>query len=500
MNFDALINETEALLRSGNREQARAKLLAIKGETPPRSKVVSLAALARRTGMLELALQIMNPIIRPKTKLDTPATPEEVASYGLILLGFGAIQECRTILRSSDQKNPDVLMAQAFAAIKTWDYTLAMTYLNSYIESPRPSDYLKMVAKVNLAASQIATGEEEQLEAGNRLVNEILRETEKQGWSVLNSNAVELSIQIAVQKKDWAKCDNLLRDADLKTESSGPHFKLFVQKWRAIAELMRTDSIENGLGKLRTVRQAARDLGHWETMRDCDFHEAIATKNSLLAQYVYFGTPFQSYQKRLREATSSWLVLPEIYDYRFTVSNDSSECRTFQLVNGSERGNPNIQLPIGKSLHLALQILVSDFYRPFSIGTLFSNVFPNEHFNPSASPKRVSFIIHRLRTWFEESSIPLDIVSNRDGYRLIANGDYCFEISSIASASSNLNQSMLDRLKAHVRTSRQAELSVHEVASALEISERSARYFLKWATEENLALRTGTGRSIRYRF
>ncbi len=504
MNLEVLHQEIETALRTGKRDLARHALLKVKGKSLPRSKAKLFATLARRAGLLPLALQIMTPIVRPKTKLDVAASAEEIATYSLVLLGLGAVQECNSLLKSVDQNNPDIILASAFACIKTWDYVQAIVFLEKYIASATPSPYAKMIAKVNLAASQIATG---QLTNGKILLREILEVTTKEGWLQLNTNALELSIQTAVQEGDWTGCDQILRETARQTDTNPGQVDstLFLLKWEAIADVMRNKAKQESLLQLRSVRKKAEVMNHWETVRDCDFHEALALQDTALALRVYFGTPFPSYRKRLRDATAGWLTIPNSYQLQFRNSIASHNLgepigkRVFQLSSGREIGNEAIALPVGKSLHQALWTLASDSYRPFSVGTLYSEIFKAEHFNPSSSPRRVAFLIHRLRNWFDEHGIPLDVVSNRDGYRLSSTGEYTLELSETKSEVVHPNQISFERLQMIALQSQKSELSIHDIAIAIESSERGARYFLKWAIEHGKLVRTGRGRSIRYK-
>jgi Fic family protein len=107
--------------------------------------------------------------------------------------------------------------------------------------------------------------------------------------------------------------------------------------------------------------------------------------------------------------------------------------------------------------------------------------------------------VHRLRNWFEENSVPLDIVSNRDGYRLLATAPYTLELASHVASGSTSNPSQFERLQAYLKANNAEDFTAREIAAALDTSERSARYFLKWAVENSLLTRTGSGRQIRYR-
>lgn len=494
LNFENVKQEAETLIRAGDREKARSILLRLKGTAVPRQRSAELATLCRRAGLHALALQIMLPIIRPKVTLDIPATDEEKSVYAVILLGLGAPAEAQEILEGASNDNPDVLLSLAFTHINRWDYHSAIPILKKYLKTVGLSPYAITVAKVNLAASYVATFNPRE---GKPLLQEILSITSENGWALLRKNAFELSSQFAIQEKNWAEAERLLHSASEGSEAGFNLDDFFVQKWQAISLILRDGATQEAVEKIQQLRLAAQKINHWETIRDCDHHLAIAQKDEALALKVYFGTPHARFRERLLSSTKDWLSVPEHYTWRMTES--ASAPRVFDIRDGQEVDG-QASLKVGKNLHSALKALISDFYRPFLIGSLHSAVFPGEFFNPDTGPKRISFLVHRMRSWFEENSIPLDINVSRDGYRLIAEGDYAFRIYSELSEKTDSGTAHYVVMLSKLRTVFGLEkFSAVKVADALDISERSARYFVKWALENRKMTRIGTGRATLYK-
>lgn len=493
MTIDQILTAAENKMRNGERKDARRLLLLLKShvkdQTLARAKRSPAASLARRAGLFALAMQIMAPIVRPKTPIAPPPTPEELATYGLILLGLGAHEECDHVLETASPTHPEVLIAKAFSKIRTWNYREAIGYLRAYAQDQNLTAYQKMIASVNLAASHVALGE---LTEGRALLTNILPETKREGWSLLHRNGLELLAQTAVQE------DRLKEAEEILAQMTGTEDDLFVQKWLTIAHLRTHPSSLNSQEAAQALKARATKLNHWETVRDCDYHLALARKDRDLMLKVFFGTPHLSYRDRIRRTTSDWLEIPKLH--AMTLSGVTAPDRVFDLQAATELGQSDIRLPKERVLHKALRALTSDLYRPFMVGSLHAFAYPGEHFNYTSSPQRVAFLIHRLRAWLDESSIPLDILNDRDGYRLAAGEPYGFQFHDVSARNEptrfQLYYGWLDNLE-HLRGQ---DFSTHDVANHLKIADRTARYFLRWATEENLLQRHGAGRGIRYKF
>lgn len=505
MNFEAVTSEFDELIRSGQRELAGRKIKEIKISSIPRAHINSMANLARRTGHINLAWQMIAPIIRPKFPLATPATDIEKATYTIILLALGAIPEAVELLESANPESPEINLAFAFAHISRWDYLAAIPKLRLYLRFEKITLYEKMVAQVNLAASYVASGNTKD---GSPLLQEILEITSQNNWHLLNRNALEISAQLAIQLEKWTDGETLLKQAKHDSDNQFNLDNFFVTKWQAIIALLKNGPTPPALKELSELRDLAIKNKHWETIRDCDFYQAITTKNSELALRLYFGTPFSSYRKRLMHRARDWLTVPAEYEWQALEQHSKLQpaapmpaTKVFNLSLGEELSGTAKVKP-GTALYRALAAMTSDFYRPFSVGSLHSLVFPKEHFNPDSSPRRVSFLIQRLRGWFKENYLPLNIVSEVDGFKLQATEPFTFilEKSGPVKVEKTSEPAQYLALLKKLKTQNAGKaLKTSEISEITKISVRSVRYFLKWALEKNKVLKQGNGRESRYK-
>lgn len=485
--------EVEALIRAGQRDQARELLLKLKGKIIPRARACEMADLARRSGLLQLAMQIMMPIVRPKVPLSPPPSDQEISSYAIILLGFGASLEALELLENGSPQNAEVLLAKAFSYMNRWDYECASVHLREYLQIGSMSQYQQMIARVNLAACLAAMS---RIHEAQVLIDLILRETFDQQWNLLHKNALEIGAQMAIQSRNWSLTETMLLRASEKSEVAFNTDDVFIKKWKAIFQIEKEGPNPILLEEFSQIQAEAHRNGHWETIRDCDYYKALSLKDEKLFLKVYFGTPFRSYRQRIAKRAEGWIDIPLSY-IRQMSSEDS--LRVFDLNSGEENLG-SAKLKPGKSLFNALSTLVADAYRPFMIGSLHAAVFPGEHFNPQSSPRRISFLLHRLRDWFQENQIPLQIEFSKEGYRLKSDGSYAFQLVT-------QSQMPMDQEPAHylvmLQKLKQGWQNIHftaiDVASKLGISERSARYFIRWALEKNKVERLGAGRSTQYK-
>ena len=359
MTLDELKNHAEDLIRQGRREEAQASLNQIHRQPIPRSRLSEFAALARRAGRPDLALSILAPVIRPKIPLETPATEIEISTYALTLLVLGATDEAADRLQAASQSNARIQLAQGYLSINRWDYEAAVHHLRAYLSMEVVPTFETCVAQVNLAASYVALGD---LRNGSPLLQELAAKTKEHEWHQLARNTKELLAQAAIQEHRFEEARALLDSATDNEKFSLTSF--FIEKWKAIA-----DSLERPAGSLDSlakVRHLAVANQHWETVRDCDYYRAVVQKDEPLALHLYFSTPYPSYRKRLAKAVQDWMSFPKSYTLF------ANAPRIFDLMTAEELGATDIQLKPGKTLHRAFNTLVSDGYRPFLVGSLYS--------------------------------------------------------------------------------------------------------------------------------
>ena len=170
-----------------------------------------------------------------------------------------------------------------------------------------------------------------------------------------------------------------------------------------------------GLTELIRFRVDAVGKEHWETVRECDSFRAIVCKDKALLLKVYFGTPYQSYRQRLLKDFGESVVIPESF--------------VWQIGEGSKLGKREYdvfravpELKPGQLKYRLLRTLASDFYRPFRVTHLFSEVYPTDCFRLHGSASRIHEGVKVLRLWLKGHRLPLLISERRGQYQLASTG------------------------------------------------------------------------------
>lgn len=490
IDYKELAATAEDLIRVGRFAEVRKLLVDVKLRRVPREHVLAIANLARRSGQPQKTLEILWPVVGPDRPASVQPTPDEQGEYAVALLALGSYQEAISILEKAIPLAPHLNLYLGFAHMTQWDYVRAIACFERFLELEGHPAYRTLLAQVNLGASLVALGDS----SAWPLLREIVATAKSNGWKLFYKNGLELSAQLACQERNWKNAESFLEKIE---EDAAPNKNdLFVMKWRALIELYSSDGSRKSLERLALARKKAVEIGHWETVRDCDYHKALVTKNKTLFLKVYFGSPFTSYRRRMEDKAKGWIEIPR----RFVWSPDGQKPkRVFDLQNGRELGS-EVALKPGKALHRVLRVLTADFYRPLLLGSIHARVFHDEHFNPESGSLRVHKAVSRLRDWLAANEIPIEIVSSAGGFRLRARGSYGFLISLTEenAPENRLDfQILIDRLKSNWPT---GGFSSTHAAEWLEISERLARDLLRWGVTHGRLKRTGSGRATRYFF
>ena len=309
------------------------------------------------------------------------------------------------------------------------------------------------------------------------------------GWEPFFEVTLELSIQHAVQRRDYSHAHHFL--SLMKTD-------LLIRKWTALLKLYTDlDARTDSLSALRWVKESAVAEGAWEIARDCDYHQALATRDAGLIERLYFATPYSKYRERLLATASSFMrVLPS--EHAFDL--DDTAKRRLDIANARELGSLT-SLKAGQSLHRLLCALTTDLYRPLSAKEIYARIYPDEDAPQETILSRVTNVIHRLRAWFEENRIPISVVLQDGRVRLVWRGPYAF-ILRIKSESRLERNSLQEsaQLRALERLWPQAPFTSKEAAGHLGISIRTAIQVLARACENGRLVRMGRGRSTHYKF
>ncbi len=497
----ALKDQFESAIRLGEVSSVRNEIEKIKSTDIPRHLVFIFGDIARRVRSENWGLRLLRPIVRAEKNLVLSAaiSESELCIYAGLLIKASALQEAQVILL---QLKPTVnaLTFLSQICIMQWNYDESSKYLKKIIAHKETNLYQKATAQINLAAALVML---EKFTQAQKLLSEIIKICEQEKWQLLYGNALEISAQLAVIQGNWDLSRQLLLEAESRAGQHN-HYLIFIEKWRALSHLFQapisSEQAEVAVKKIEALREKAKILRTWETVRDFDYHTALHLKDKNVLFNVYFGTPHLAYKKRIEKSLKQFQIkIPDEYFRKFSPEPSN---RVLDLARGTEESRASFQpLKPGQMLHRLLNILALDFYKPIGIGELFSKLFPGEYFHPDVSHDRVSQAVKLLRKWFSENEIPLDIKVEDSRYSLSENGPYTFKILKNNYSLNDSNdvgfEFSLEKLK---KKWPYQSFSPSQAALELKISASTCRNILIAAAEQNRIFKSGSGRSVRYCF
>jgi tetratricopeptide (TPR) repeat protein len=401
-----VLDELESKIRQGDHSNVREFLRNTSRSEIPDRLIVKLCQLARRIdyakkGIIILRERIMN--LPPQVRPD----PYEVVEYAACMLKLGGITECRKLLSGIEAHSiPDVYKYTAFTYVHQWDYRSALPLLKSYIEHPRVSDYDRLVGSLNFAAALIAV-EEYQQAVG--VLMPLRERAERNGFKLVLGNIYELLAQTQIHMRRFAEANEYVAQAWSILKVAQPRYRIYLEKWRAVAALLQDPKDGSALKNLRRVRLEAIERCEWETIRECDFHESMICQDRAMFLRLYFGTPHQPYREMMLRRDGGRTTIPESYVW------GTSE-QTLDVEFGSVADKQIFKKGLGQ--HRLFSSLVSDFYAPTTVPQLFSLSFENEGFHPETSAPRIYELIRRIKIELNRSKIELPIHPTKGGYKL----------------------------------------------------------------------------------
>lgn len=486
-----LLEQTDHAIKAGQGRVARRILRSSDLNRVPRAHRSKLANIARRADLPNLAVSLLNPLVRPSTrKKGDAATDVEKAEYAAALTSIGAADEAIEVLGEFDSsQTPAALLYHAFALFGSWDYAAAIPLLESYVQSSSLSEYERLVGRVNLAAALVHT---KCLDRAEPMLIELKAFAQKQGHRLLLGNVLEIWAQAAIHAKDWKLAERLLAESRATLASSESLGEFFVKKWEVILSALRSDSLASCQKAFDRLRQEALQWQHWETLRDLDFFTASISRDAHAALHVYAGTPFAAFRSRLLLEIPFSLDIPSSYLWRLGAK--ARPTHQISLIDGRNGDGEQI-LEVGQVMHRLLRLLASDFYRPMRVPTLFSRLFPGEHYHPIHSSMRVHQAMKRLRTWMDRSGLPIAIEEFNGFYSL--KGQRVEIVVPTDSGKETPERLVAQQLKARFPDD---EFGVQDVRQALGTTERTAQRILRELLSQGLVVKVGKGRATSYRF
>jgi tetratricopeptide (TPR) repeat protein len=482
--LEQVILEIDQLIKQGKASEAKRKFLAIDINSVPRSQRVPLAQIARRMNLARQVLKLLSPYVRPVVAGQFVATTEERALYAVGLTRLGAYQEAEKILSDLDSESfPQVLLFRSHICVFNWDYEAAVPLLKGYIRT-LVDPYQLLVAKLNLAAAYFHSGDTARFLP---LCQRLISEAESQKLDLVLGNSLELISQYYISIQNFSLASESLNRAEVMLKDSPSQYSLFVKKWRLILNLLQSHSSLQFIEPLQSLKAEAYKNRDWEVIRECDFYQALATKDTALYQQVFEGTSYLGYRKKMRRFSGLRSIPKKFYPWKVPLklgTNQPPPLR-FDLARGQTSGsisNSFDSLTTLPKLHQLLQVLCRDFYKPVPIGEVFCFLYPDEYYSWDNSPIRILQLVKRLRNWFQGQKIPLSIHLERSNISLIAKAPVEISLNRQRELESSTDL-LWEKLTLMLTTS---SFSSKDVCEYLKISPRSARRLLNWARQRNL--------------
>ena len=476
---EELLHLCEQDIRAGRAQEAARRLSRVNTAKIPRHLRLPLAQLCRRANLISLGAKVLTPVIQAsRESRHHDVSPQEFAEYASLLQRIGAVQEALSTLKAVDaSKTPDAHLFTAFCHFQLWDYEKALPSLEAYVTSDLPA-YWRFVGRVNLAAALVALG---RYDRAMPLIGSDIEYAAKEGYSRLQGNLLELRAQALVMMKDVDSAKRDLESAMSVFGMENTPDQFFVKKWQAILNAAESGSIES----LKTFRAEALSRDDWESVRDADLRMLKIDFEMERFEHLLFGTPFAAYRKR---------ILAEVGRAPSGESFVLGHGPCFDVLTGEVDGKELLNM--GKKSHQLLEILLRDFYRPLRIGSIFAELFPGEYFDIFSSPMRVHSVIKRLRAWFEEHGLPLEISEFGSNYRLVKTGEFSFRVPLERRAIEG-HHAHFEKLRLSYDNGR--SISTSEARELLGMTPTSFKRFASWALESGLIAREGNGRATTYK-
>jgi tetratricopeptide (TPR) repeat protein len=482
-----LLAKLDSLTKQGQRLQVLKELSRLLKAGPARTLRPQLARLANRNHAYVLALRILHPIIREDREKTAEAGSEALNIYATSLMWIGALEEAQDCLHRI-HGSTDALLTEAFVHFARWDYEKSMPLLLKYVNSPATSSYQKLVGQTNLLAALIAVGNLKQAKEVFSTLETELSTTPH--YTLLYGNCLELRSQIEILENSYESALGYLTESEKCLSDQPGRYLLYVNKWRALAQLALNPKDPAVQQSILKVKAEAAHLKNWETLRDCDFHEARLSQNQELLQRILLGTPYQGYHSRVHS----------LFGISVQESKTLSFCPTQAAITPERVGldlNAITETSFLNSTSWPLiQVMTKDIYRPPRMGVVFSGLYKGEYFDPFTSPQRVRNSVFRFNDWALE---------NHCEFRIrIESGDFQLVGPEGLGVRSTQRERQLGGWQAALKVFKlqndSRSFTTADLADVLGITPRNALSIVQKALSSKKIQKLGAGKNSRYIF
>ncbi len=484
---EQIIADLDALTKQGQRLQVLKVLARLLKDGPSQSLRPQLARIANRNQAYVQALRILHPLIRDDREDIAPTTSEALNIYATSLMWIGALEESQQCLERI-KGSTDALLTEAFVYFAQWDYQKSIPVLLKYVGSPQINPYQNLVGRINLLAAYTAIGNIAQ--AKDVFAPLIVELKANPNYKLLYGNCLELRAQIEIIEKSYETALAFLSESQASLDGQPSRYLLYVNKWRAIAQLGLFPGDVSARCDLLGVKNEALKLKNWETIRDCDFHLARLNQDQDGLQRILLGTPYHGYHQRIES----------LFGITMQFSKDLEYCPGNPLEKPDRRGLDLNSISDNSFLNSTswplLQLITKDIYRPPRMGVVFNHLYRGEYFNPFTSPQRVRNSIFRFNEWAENQTCEFRIKISDGEFQLVGPN----QVSILTRQRERPVESWRAALSVFKNKNQSRSFTTADVGKALGITPRSALVILQKALKSRKIQKLGCGKSTRYIF
>lgn len=498
------LNAIDELIRKGNQKEAERLFRQISYRDIKRDILVSYCDTARRLNLASLILKSLKSIYFLDREGVSQATEQEKLYYAIGLSRIGAFSESKKLFSEINHNiTPEVLFYSAQNDMIQWDYTSSEKKLNLYLKRPL-SFYQKLVVQVNLLASNIGGLKFSKAHDTLSILLGVFKDAQnsetndRKNVQLLYFNTIGLAIQLYYLSGDYDKALDFCKTSHIIIPGLQSRYEFLIKKWNLILNLKKDKS---QITQFHQFQGEVLRMKDWETVRDLDFFKASILRDDNLFLKLYFGSPFSSYRKRILSLYTPDFEIPNGFEWILKNSNENSYkekeyhnelFNEYQKVNNRNLFSFNNQ----KHLQKLFYVLTSDFYRPISWGTIFAELYPNEHFNIFTSYNRVYLNIKRLRKIFKVKLLPIEVVSLNGFFQIQSKKDLAI-MTSLEYNPILTHESYFQKLQSVCE--KEEILSVPELEVRMKIEGHKRRRFITWALKSKKLIRVKFGKNSKYK-
>ena len=480
-SIDQFFPEIETLIRQGKLKTAVSILQKINLPKNSTLHKLTMANYCRRLNLNHKGLIILEKQMPKNYKATTIEEARVVAEYAILLSQNGSAEEGQKILALNRKiECVDILLASAWCHFEKWEYAEALPELLQYVKD-QTDPYLRHLGLVNLAETQLHLGS---VPACLRNIKLAIHYAEKHNYDRLLANCLQLRGQAYSQLGEMTKSEfDLQRALHLFGQNESSDSLLIT---RQIA--FNKAKISNSVKPIIRFSEKAKQMKAWESLRECDLHLLTMKFESKLFHRLYFGTPSSAYRNRLRK-----LFPTQQNNNYFSIGSEGAP-NIFDseklLLNGKK-------LLATKQTKLLLEILISDFYRPISIGGIFTALFPSENYDCHSSPQRIHQALKRFRKWLAGNKIPATLLEVDGRYSLQLKTGLAIQIRS-RNPLVERNIPPIEILRSKLASPK--PFTSLQARALLGVSKATINRILKDALDLKQMEKTGKGRNTLYHF